>query len=157
MPIPLLISMTKRALKQIRMKHPYLLINAIFTLLLLFASSCTCSKESTIKKKKDISSTDGKIIISAPIVSKPFVKKNGEPTDRTELYIRRSIQDYFIKFCESEVTREALEDHLSSINGFVKAVSLEVEFRKGEWDVCDENLAQQSRIGEYIVIHRIVN
>ena len=134
-----------------------LLFLVTFSLLICCVSSCTSSKESTIKKKRNISSADGKVIISAPIVSKPFIKKNGEPTDRTELYIRRSIQDYFIKFCESEVTREALEDHLSGINGLIKAVSLEVEFREGEWDVCDENLAQQSRIGEYVVIHRIVN
>ncbi len=95
-------------------------------------------------------------VVSAPVVEKAFVRKNGAPTDQVELYLQRSIQDYFIKFCESAVSREALEAHLQTIDSPIKSVTLEVEFKEGSWDICDENFEQQSRIGEYVIIHRIV-
>ena len=107
-------------------------------------------------KKRDQSTEDGKSIISAPVISKNFIKKTGEVSDQKELYIRRSIQDYYIKFCESEITREALEEHLAGMNGTFKVVSLEIEFREGVWDTCDEDLSQQSRMGQYVIIYRII-
>lgn len=65
-------------------------------------------------------------------------------------------QDYFIKFCESKVTAKELEDQLAKVEGFIKMLQLEVEFRKGHWDICDGNMMQQSRVGEYVVIHKII-
>ena len=110
-----------------------------------------------MKKKPDQHTSEGRRIISAPIVEKPFFTKNGRLTDKTDLYVQRSIQDYFIKFCESEVSREELEAHFEGITSFVKTVKMEVEFRTGEWDVCEESsLEIQSRIGEYVVIYRII-
>jgi hypothetical protein len=108
-------------------------------------------------KTEDMSSGNGKYILSAPIVIKNFVKKNGEITEHDEVYIQRSIQDYFIKFCESKISRENLEKHLSNIDGEIKSATLEVEFLDGYWDICDGNLIQQSRTGKYVIIHRIIN
>ena len=62
----------------------------------------------------------------------------------TDLYIERSVQDYFIKFCESKVSREELETHLSTKNTEIKVATLEVEFLDGSWDICDGNFEQQS-------------
>lgn len=136
--------------------HIGLQLFAILSLLIFCTSSCLGQKEKPIKKKKDLSTEAGTSIISAPVVSKSFVKKNGVVTDKKELYLQRSIQDYYIKFCESKITQEALEHHLSNISGFIKSVSLEVEFREGAWDICDGNMDQQSRIGAYVIIHRII-
>ncbi|MEM6298062.1 MAG: hypothetical protein AAF740_05165 [Bacteroidota bacterium] len=72
-----------------------------------------------------------KQIISAPIVATRFIKKNGVASDFTELYVRRSIQDYYIKFCESDVQREEIEAQFSNMEGEVKVLTLEVEFREG--------------------------
>ena len=108
-------------------------------------------------KTKDESSGDQKYIISAPLVVKYFRKKNGELTDRKELYIRRSIQDYFIKLCESKVSFEDLESYLPETEEEIKVVKLEVEFREGNWDSCDEDEESQSRVGEYVVVHQIIN
>ena len=107
-------------------------------------------------KVKDSPTNHGTYIIKAPIVFKNFVKKNGQVTDKKEIYIQRSIQDYFVKFCESKINREELENTLAGIHGEIKAVTLEVEFLDGYWDICDENFSQQSRMGKYIVIHRII-
>ena len=107
-------------------------------------------------KTKDESTGNGKYIISAPVIFKQFVKKNGETTDQTEMYIERSIQDYYIKFCESNISREDLENHLSKIDKEIKVATLEVEFLDGYWDICDGNFQQQSRIGQYVIIHRII-
>jgi len=133
-----------------------------FLLLVIYLSfvfmSCSTHLKSDMGKKKvkDSQTNQGTSIIKAPVVFKNFVKKNGQVTDKKEAYIRRSIQDYFIKFCESKIELEALERSLAGIEGVIKAVTLEVEFRDGYWDICDENFNQQSRRGEYIIIHRII-
>jgi hypothetical protein len=107
-------------------------------------------------KTPDIISGNNKQVISAPLISKDFIKKNGDKTKRKEIYIRRSIQDYFIKFCESKVSYEALQKHLPKTEFEIKTVKLEVEFREGNWDVCDEKKGVQSRTGPYVVIHRLI-
>lgn len=131
-------------------------------LLILFVfctPSCTIHKREHMKKNKvaDISTGDHKYILTAPIVSKNFVKKNGAPSSNKEIYIQRSIQDYYIKFCESKIKREVLEDYLANKTGLMKVVTLEVELKNGYWDICDENFMQQSRMGEYMIIHRIID
>lgn len=107
-------------------------------------------------KTKDFSSGDNTYIISAPISEKYFYTKNGVRTDKKEYYIQRSIQDYFIKFCESKVSKEDLQEAWDKEEGFMKALKLEVEFRKGEWDNCgNQEPAPQSRLGDYVVVHKI--
>ena len=111
----------------------------------------------TINKTKDVATGKKTYIISAPIVMKSFVTKRGEATGHKEMYIQRSIQDYYIKFCESKINQEDLENHLASIDSEIKMATLEVEFRNGEWDTCEPTTEQQqSRIGEYVIIHRII-
>ena len=124
----------------------------------LFTGCCLSQKKVIMSKNKtkDISSSKGKYIISVPIVIKNFVKKNGETTKHEEIYIRRSIQDYYIKFCESKISREDLENHLSTMDTEIKIATLEVEFLDGYWDICDGDLEQQSRMGAYVIIHRII-
>lgn len=95
-------------------------------------------------------------IISAPIVQKNFFKKNNVATEHLEYYVERSIQDYFIKFCESGITAKELQKHLASLDSEIEVLTMEVELREGNWDICHDNENQQSRIGEYIVIHRII-
>ncbi len=121
--------------------------------------SCNYQKTMTTSNKApNLKSENNTEIISAPIVYKSFVKKNGEETTEKEMYLQRSIQDYFIKFCESNVTQRQLETYLRDHrkNDLVQTVSLEVTFKKGEWDACDEDQSVQSRVGEYIIIHKII-
>lgn len=108
-------------------------------------------------KTKDVSTGDGKFIISGPIVLKKFVDSKGKITDRQDYYIQRSIQDYFIKFCESEVSRAELEKYLVTKKEFLKSATLEVEYRDGDWDNCsDDGIKVQSRTGAYIIVHKII-
>ena len=90
-------------------------------------------------------------------MKKNFVRKNGEPMDFKEFYLQQSVQDYFIKFCESNVTWKELEEELSKIDSDIKALTLEVEFREGYWDICNDDRMQQSRVGKYLIIHRIIS
>ena len=128
-------------------------------IILIILSSCNYQKTMTTSNKApNLQSENNTEIISAPIVYKSFVKKNGEETLEKEMYVQRSIQDYFIKFCESGVTRRQLETYLRDHrkNDLVQTVSLEVSFKKGEWDACDKDQPVQSRVGEYIIIHKII-
>lgn len=95
--------------------------------------------------------------ISAPIVKKPFINKGGKDLGYDEYYVQRSVQDYFIKFCESKVTKEELDKALDESKELIKALTIQAEIREGEWDICpDDPEHMQSRIGKYMVIHKIV-
>lgn len=130
----------------------------VLSIISSFIISCSSQKEVKMSQNKiaDIATGDGKQIITVPIVSKSFVKKNGEVTEYQELYIRRSIKDYYIKFCESNITRKELENKISNFDEFNKVVTVEVQFLNGYRDICDGNLNQQSRMGEYVIIHKIL-
>ncbi len=91
--------------------------------------------------------------VTAEIVSKPFINKRGNP-GQLEFYVRRSIQDYFIKFCESQVTKEELESVFEKSESRIVALEIEI-IRKGSWDTCDE-FPVQSRGGDYVIIHKII-
>ena len=93
--------------------------------------------------------------ITAPIVVKNFYSKKGEMTDIKEYYVQQSVQDYFIKFCESDITSKELKEALDQQEGMIKTLTLKVEIREGLLDQCDEQEIQ-SRVGEYIVIYEIV-
>ena len=82
------------------------------------------------------------------VVEKIFVGKDGEPTKQNELYLRCSVQDYFIKFCESEVSNKDVAGYLDG------GITVEMEVRDGAWDTCD-GLPIQSRVGTYVVIKKI--
>ena len=126
-----------------------------FLLLFMLAFLVSCSPKEEAAKASKNKTMDGEVI-SAPIVSKPFVNKVGKASDFEEYYIQRSVQDYFIKFCESNVTKEELEKKLDEQgSSLIKSLTMEVEFREGEWDQCDEDYQVQSRIGKYVVILKI--
>ena len=139
-------------------KAPFPRFWPIILLLSIFSWACTNQKSAEMERRKrpDQKTENGTLIVTAPIVSKRFVDKRGRPGDKTELYIQRSTQDYFIKFCESKISREELEEYLSTQTGLIQTATLEVAFRNGSWDSCDENEEVQSRIGEYAVIYRII-
>lgn len=128
----------------------------LFLGFLVYACASTQDVTPVNNKTADVATKDGKHIISAPIVSKNFVMKNGKATEHSEYYIQRSIQDYFIKFCEGNVTVTELEKHLKKQTGELKSLTLEIEIKDGMWDSCDNENLVQSRTGPYIVIYRIV-
>ena len=128
----------------------------IIALSILF--SCSTSKEKTSQQNhvSDKNTAEKSYLITAPIVKKQFVNKAGRTTDHVEYYIQQSIQDYFIKFCESNVSIKELNEKLENIEGDIKVLQLEVEMRDGHWDICDGNHEIQSRIGEYMVILKVL-
>jgi hypothetical protein len=112
------------------------------------------------KNKTSVPASDSIQVIRGLIVEKSFVNKAGKISDFKEMYFRLSVQDYYIKFCESKITKTDLQAHLDSLpdTGLMneKAATLEIEIKNGEWDRCDEEYPVQSRVGDYIVIYRIV-
>lgn len=119
---------------------------------------CAMEKKSIETKNKtaDKKTSDGHLIISAEIVKKNFVNKEGKISEREEFYLRRSVQDYFIKFCEGGITESAFEALFGQEKRLIKSFKMEVEFKQGAWDSCDDNEKVQSRGGKYVVIHKIL-
>lgn len=82
--------------------------------------------------------------LTGRLVASNYVARNGKvQKDVLDYYLEASVQNYFIKFCESTVTKEQLQSHLN------KGVSLEVIIKNGEWDSCAPH-NNQSRTGNYI-------
>ena len=120
--------------------------------LLIVISACGVSENSTMEKHNKEPLSDSKNILGGILVEHPFSSKNGETSEIMELYLRCSVQDYFIKFCESSVTSDQLKPFLN------KSVALEIEMKDGEWDNClTEDVHVQSRIGKYLAVKGIVN
>lgn len=103
-------------------------------------------------KQKDTTTEKGTVIISAPIQ----VSNASGTSDEKEFYIQRSIQNYFIKFSESAITKEELSIYLAKKGGIIPTVTLEIEYRDGFLDD-DEKQKSNPRKGQYVIVHKIVN
>lgn len=92
--------------------------------------------------------------LNGQIVKKEFINKAGKGSGFYEYYLRCSIQDYFIKFCESDITKKDIDAlNLGEFDG----ISVEAEILDGTWDICPEDPQEmQSRIGKYVVIYKIL-
>jgi hypothetical protein len=100
----------------------------------------------TMQKGKGISP-----YTSCQVVEKSFLGKSRKSTGRKELYLRCSIQDYFIKFSESAVSKEDVLPYLNRV------ITVKMTVEIGEWDSCANDLHDmQSRVGNYVVIHKII-
>ena len=134
--------------------HRLIILFVSFSILIACGTNETVVRNKTPDKKNE---EKGTYMISVPIVEKPIFIK-GEVQERTDLYIERSIQDYFIKFCESKVTRKEVEKALSTQTSFIKTLEIEIDYKEGEWDNCQENKEEKvvSRTGQYVIIHKII-
>lgn len=109
---------------------------------ILIFSSLTCFCQ---EKDPDVA------YFSCQIIEKPFINKIGSASDRTELYLRCSMDDFFIKFCESDVTMDDIQKYVNA------PIMVDVEIKDGNWDICPEDPDYaQSRVGAYAVIHEIL-
>ncbi len=112
-----------------------------------FLTSCKNEKESLKAGTMDPNAKTTK----CQLIEKEFTNKGGKVTEYKELYLRCSIQDYFIKICEGNVSAEQLRPYIES------GIEVEMEIKEGMLDHCDENPAYaQSRTGTYVVIKKII-
>jgi len=79
-----------------------LFIITIIGFVILGCSSSKTEQVTNIKEKKVES------FYSCELIEKEFENKIGKPGGFKELYLRCSVQDYFIKICESKVTAEQI-------------------------------------------------
>jgi len=131
----------------------------IIPTLVLVMTSCGATKEPEERlKTEDLQLRNGRQIVDAPIVEVSMVLKNAKISSHSDYYVRRNIQDYFIKFCDNDgISKKELEQAMTMKDGISQVLRLEVEFRDGLWDSCDPEEIVQSRTGEYIVIHKILD
>ncbi len=119
----------------------FLLIGSIFSI------SCKNAPETNLKEKDP-----NRPYTSCQLIEKDFINKGGHLTEYKELYLRCSIQDYFIKICESNVDAKTLRKYID------KGINVEMEIKEGSWDICSDDPAYaQSRIGTYVVIKKIID
>ena len=131
------------------MKH----LISISILYLFCFSSCSTSNKSV---NKQATTTQNGQINTGQIVSIKLVTKGGKISEHEDLYFRLSIQDYFIKFCESDVSLNDIQPYIQKENE-ISSVTLEIEIKEGEWDNCNSPGHVQSRAGPYVVIKKILD
>lgn len=102
---------------------------------------------------QDENSTKSNIMtVGCKVIKKEFIRKNGEPAGFDEIYLRCPGQDYFVKFCESRVNSITLEEYVD------KSITVEIEIREGNWDICQGDLnGMQSRVGTYAIVNKIIS
>jgi hypothetical protein len=121
-----------------------------FTILTLSFLSCKNTSEINTELTSNSKKLNSKTT-SCLLIQKSFTNKGGYTTEHKEYYLRCSIQDYFIKICESNVTSEELKPFLN--NG----IEVEMEIQEGFLDNCNTSLEQtQSRAGTYAIIKKII-
>ena len=114
-------------------------------IILLFFS---CKNTAEISSRNN--STNSKST-TCQLIEKEFINKIGKSTGVKELYLRCSIQDYFIKICESNITYKELKPYLN------KGIEVEMEVKKGVFDKCSTDIENvQSRTGTYVIIKKII-
>ena len=128
---------------------------------LLISNACSVSNKNTnnydVSKDKELLSSKNNLrTYSGQVVSKTTETKGSKNPNQEDLYFRLSTGDYFIKFCESDITFDHIAPFIQ--NEFeIKSVTLEIEFKDGEWDNCNVPGYVQSRTGPYIVIKKVLN
>jgi len=145
--------MNKKKLKNNYMRKDVSFKFVICSISLLFLLGCSNHKALTVKTNTNNNQSMNQTL-TGQIIKKELIKANGEKSGHFDLYLRCSIQDYFIKFCESSITKEDIE----ALNlGQFDAISVDAEIKHGEWDVC-HGLGTDvipTRIGNYVVIYKM--
>lgn len=77
--------------------------HGIYLIFILIISACGIQLKD--QGKKTIGMNSNGRMVNVPVVEKVFVKKNRQPTDNKELYLRMSTQDYYIKFAKVKLKR----------------------------------------------------
>jgi len=114
----------------------------LFLIFLISLSTVSFSQTKTPSKSNIITT-------GCEVVEKEFVNKAGKISDFKELYLRCSVQDYYIKFCESKVSLKKMKKYID------KGLTVTYEVKEGEWDICEGDPEMQSRVGTYAVVLKI--
>jgi len=121
--------------------------NYLKTLLFTAATSVAINGVSQVDRGTHVNTLKN---TSCLLVEKGFVNKRMKASGYKEYFLRCSVQDYFIKFCESEVSKKSLEPLLD------KGIEVDMEIFQGEWDSCpSDSFPVQSRTGYYAVIKNV--
>lgn len=123
-------------------------ISTYILMLFFVITSCKNNTKKIALREKSIDSE----VTNCQLIEKTFFNKIGvENIEMKELYLRCSIQDYYIKLCETKVHKSDLLKYLN------KGISVKMEIREGNWDTCPNDYPNaQSRIGNYVVISEII-
>ncbi len=132
----------------------------LYTLTFITLISCNMQKKSelTNNEKMEVPATNktskGIDIISGEIVEKALTNSLDIDKNQKEFYIRCSVQDYFIKFCESDISKEQLLKYFDP-NKLINPITVKGKIVHGLLDTCPNKAYTKSRIGYYVVIYSI--
>lgn len=139
-------------------------MKATYFLAIALLTNACCAKiqsKSPIMPKNDPKSKSATFhnttILHGEIVAKLFMDPlSGKVAipEKEEYYLRCSVQDYFIKFCESEVSQAQISTYYNP-KKITNPISVEAEIKNGDLDTC-ENIPSIGRIEYYVAIKSIL-
>jgi hypothetical protein len=113
--------------------------------------------------KKNIQSSNSNLypkindgILRCEIVMLPYTNKANKINDSIkDYYLRCSVEDYFIKFCECKISKEQILANYKT-DKITNPIAVKANIVFGEWDNCDSTVITQSRVGNYVQILEII-
>lgn len=137
------------------MKTIFTLITALLFGLLIGNSACSPVIHAPMNDNPKNKTAIDYSHTSVEFVQHKGQNQKGEVMDYEEWYVRMSVQDYFIKWCESGVSQSEVESLLAKQKTLIKTLEVEMEIKNGDWDNCDPNEIAASRGGKYVIIKKI--
>jgi hypothetical protein len=120
-------------------------------LVLTFSAVQVYGQTSTILNSEKKNMNEDTLTWKATVVKVPFINKRGKEVEgMSDLYLQKDGKKYFIKFMGGKVLRKDVENYLE------KEITVELSLQKGNLDTNDGNNYQQSRVGEYVLLYKIV-
>jgi len=126
----------------------FVVLASVFSIILMWGG-CKLHKNQTQMEIEQTNTPAQIQILEGTIVAHKFVNKAGrEYPNITNLFLKIGDTEYFIKKYPENVTREMMEKHINQLQKY------KVELLWGLWDTDDPNV--QSRVGDYVIIHEVI-
>ncbi len=130
--------------------------NLYFLIIILFGCTAQNKNQTINHYHNKPKNTSTMIELRCEIVKKAFVNQKGVTNnDIQEYYLRCSVDDYFIKFCECKVSKQDILAFYSD-KRFINPIKVNAELIDGEWDNCNDEI-KASRTGRYVRIIEILD
>lgn len=123
---------------------------------ILILNSCSMTNKNMQSSNSNLYPKIADGILRCEIIALPYINKANKIDERiSDYYLRCSVDDYFIKFCEWKANKEQIIAHYKP-NKITNPIAVKANIVFGEWDNCDSTVIAQSRVEKYVQIVEIV-
>ena len=109
-----------------------------------------CTNTKILTKERSMMLTDANTY-KCLLIEKELIDEQNNSKQYKALYLRCSVQDYFIQICEGRVTQEQLKPYIN------KGIEVELQIKQGMIAPCFGNIDPTEKIIQnYVVINKLI-